>query len=177
MNSGPIVLEGRNSDLAVPSYFRIEDEGAFAKALELVGEGGTAPDHDGGAELLGGSQRDLPETGPPPAVDFEQCMLVGIFVGKIFNTINLRVVDISEDQDDVVVRFEKASFQSGPRPSLTSPYMFVALEKKKNRNVILLENTQNVMGEDPIWTTRARLGVEGSSSKPAVGFREPSEAD
>ncbi|MCB9846512.1 MAG: hypothetical protein H6811_11070 [Phycisphaeraceae bacterium] len=111
-----------------------------------------------------------------PQIDFEACEAVLVFGGDGFNANGFRVVEMSAEPDAVTVRIERISYQTasfdGPDPGdPVRPWAMILLPAT-DRAIVLEENTQGVIGGEPIWTCRAAFpGVVGIG-RPVEGARQ-----
>jgi hypothetical protein len=98
-------------------------------------------------------------------VDFDRCMLVVIFRGEKIQTRRIEIESVSENADQVVIRFWEIGYgiQLGPgeiRPPPERPYAFIVLPKN-NKEIILEEKIWSKYEQahdlPPKWKERARL--------------------
>jgi len=99
--------------------------------------------------------------GPPlPVVDFSRDEGIVISYGAVVNCRGLYLREVEETREHVRLRYDRVSYQTlqrpGQKPVPVYPYLFLVL-KRSNREVILEENVQNLIGGVPVWKERARL--------------------
>jgi hypothetical protein len=140
----PIVLWwGAHSGVDQRDYWRVATDDAW-KALWL---------------RHAGEQTESPlKIAKHPEVDFERCVVVAIFAGKLRNTSGLTIASIEESDDRVLVRFERQSksYQTGPDADDVTPYAILVLPKTR-KPIVLEEDVHSLIGAAPQWKERARL--------------------
>lgn len=111
-----------------------------------------------------------------PQIDFDACEAVFLFGGDRINSNGFRVVEMLEEDDAVTIRYESISFQTAGvggdgGAARARPWAFVLIEKS-GRTIFLEENTQNIIGRDPIWTGRAAFPGEIGIGRVVPGTRQ-----
>lgn len=96
-----------------------------------------------------------------PYIDFSRCMVVAMFSGTSKNGAGWHVVSSQTRDGNTLIRYDQVGFQtasfSGEDKGVdTSAYGFATLERS-SLPLILEENTQGLIGREPIWTERQRL--------------------
>jgi len=96
-----------------------------------------------------------------PQVNFDRCEVVMLFAGGRANSNGLRIVETVEGDDLLTIRYESISFQTAGRGAdggvvRSRPWAMVLIERS-GKAIEIQENTQNIIGADPIWTTRVVL--------------------
>ncbi|MCA9299358.1 MAG: hypothetical protein KDA28_09840 [Phycisphaerales bacterium] len=95
----------------------------------------------------------------PPEVDFERYQVVACFSGPSWNANGERVVSILEDGVTIHIRYDTITYQTsgidggGVR---CAPYGMWVIPKTGKVNLVIEENTQGLIGGEPIWTERHR---------------------
>ncbi len=98
-----------------------------------------------------------------PEVDFDRCMVVGVFNGERTNCNGERLVSVEEKGDHVLVRYDSITFQTMAMPGdvdegdSSTPWGLF-LVPWSDKTVVIEENTQGLIGGPPVWTERARIG-------------------
>ena len=109
----------------------------------------------------------------PVRIDFEHYMVVAIFQGKSVNVDSLKIVSITEEEKQLVLRYDENSYQTfgkvhdddpdkgnpdkdDPDDGKVTPYGFFVLPRTE-KPIVIEENVQRYLGSPPIWKERARL--------------------
>ncbi len=94
-----------------------------------------------------------------PEVDFERCMVVGIFQGKGWNSAGVVAVEILEAADRLTFRFDDRSYQTagpdGGGERVTAFGIFVV--PRSTKALVLEEDVQGMIGRPPEWKERKRF--------------------
>lgn len=106
-------------------------------------------------------ERNAREWDVIPQIDFTQCMVVARFRGDSWNCDGEFVVSMEDRGDDVLLRFDSATFQTsgfgGDGGGIkVTPYGIWVLPRIA-KPISIEENTQGLIGEPPIWTEKARF--------------------
>ncbi|MBL9001324.1 MAG: hypothetical protein JNK25_09335 [Phycisphaerae bacterium] len=97
-----------------------------------------------------------------PEIDWTNCMAVAIFEGLARNNRGLYVVGIEDQPERVLLRYDGRTYQTasfGDQPdrgNTVTPYGLFILPRS-SKTLVIEENTQNLLGQPPIWTERARF--------------------
>lgn len=113
--------------------------------------------------------KGLPADAPPvvmkstPKVDFEQCEVVAIFGGETSSSDGVWIVEVVDEGAVRRVRFDSLTYQSSGggqgmrrRRSQGAEFGFFLLQRTE-REVVVEENVQNLLGAPPVWEVRARV--------------------
>ena len=87
---------------------------------------------------------------PPPQVNFDKEMVVGVFHGKGVNCTGIRPLHILDCQDTIEVFVAGHYFQSNRKFIPASAYGIFAVPKSAKR-LPLKENIQGYIGAPPVW--------------------------
>jgi RNA polymerase sigma factor (sigma-70 family) len=93
---------------------------------------------------------------PTVEIDFKRCELIAIFRGVRTNCRGLWLDSITETEDQLTIRFTDATYQTVGKGATATPYGFLLIPVTK-KTVVIERNTQNLIGQPPIWTEQARL--------------------
>jgi len=144
----PLVrLVGGDSQVAAPEWLCIRNAKDWEAAWER---------HAGKVERihLEGRIKNM------PVVDFDQCMILAVFMGKSTNSHGVRLNSISESADAITIRYDSESFQTlGPNGGGVSsqPYgLFIV--PRSNMTVVFERDTNNLKGGESKWKEVARVG-------------------
>lgn len=161
-----VVLTGSDSHIQKRGYHRVESKKEWIKLWrQHKGDKGTA-EYD----------RDFNPLGLP-RIEFDQVMVIAIFQGSGWNSAGLEAVEVREQQDHVLFRFDDKSYQTaGPDGGgrQVTVYGFFVLPRSP-KPVVLEENVQSLLGEPPVWREQARLpGAQAAAreERPAMKGRE-----
>lgn len=97
-----------------------------------------------------------------PTIDFERFAVVAYFRGRSYNCDGEYVISIDEFEDRVRIRFDSHTFQTSsfgdePDPGeRVTPYGIWVISRT-NKSIVLEENTQGLIGREPVWTERQRF--------------------
>jgi hypothetical protein len=148
--AGPLVtFAGDGSKIAARRFVKVTSKDQWA-ALWL--------EHTGQAAAVGEYQWFY-NPGKVPEVDFEQCMVLGVFQGGRWNSAGIEVEEILADGKRTVVRFDDRSFQTeGPDGGGVQgrPFGLFVLPRD-TKPIVLEENVQSLIGAPPEWQHRATL--------------------
>ncbi|MFG0331437.1 MAG: hypothetical protein ACF8PN_16230 [Phycisphaerales bacterium] len=94
-----------------------------------------------------------------PTVDFNLCMVLAIFSGDRVNANGEQIESIKLESERLVVRYDTVTYQTASigatdRGEPARPYGIFVLPRI-DTTVVVHENTQNIIGDDPVWTERA----------------------
>lgn len=115
-----------------------------------------------------------------PQVDFDRCEAILIARGPSHNANGYRVIEVTEDEGSVTVRVARDAFQTagmGPGGGrvASNPWALILIPRT-DKTIFLHENTQNLIGGEPIWTERAAFpGLIGVGT-PVPGTRQTGPA-
>lgn len=142
-----VTWRGRDSAIESPEYLRIGDAAAWERFWQRHSGRGLERDNVGGAFL--------------PCVDFGQCTVVAIVIGKSVNSNGVMLAEIRDEADCLRLRFDESTFQTegpGPRGGAVDvrPYGIFVLPRS-NKPMVLEENVQGRKGGEAQWKERARL--------------------
>ncbi len=143
---GPLVgLTGTDSEVREPDWLLLRS------AEELL----TVWRHHRFGE--GAADGMLPPDSPPD-VDFARCDVLAVFTGRVFQSQGLRAVELREETACRRLRYDHLTYQShGPgKPRRVYVYGLFVVPRSR-LPVVFEENTQNLLGGEPIWTERARV--------------------
>lgn len=98
-------------------------------------------------------------------VDFQRCMVLVIFGGKMVNVASERVDSVTETERAIVVRIDDVGYQTGgiggdDHADHVTPFAFVVLPKSV-KQIILENNVQMYKGHPPEWKELARIEAVG----------------
>jgi RNA polymerase sigma factor (sigma-70 family) len=91
-----------------------------------------------------------------PEVNFEFCMIVALLDGDTGNSRGFSDFSITEDNDQIVFRFQGRYFQTDEMGIAVRPYGFFLLPRSAKR-LVLERDVRNLIGEDPKWKEVARF--------------------
>jgi len=96
-----------------------------------------------------------------PAIDFDRYMVIALFGGPSNNSNGWFLRSWGEREGHLLIRceqqrFQTASFDPGPSGIPTLDFGFFVLPRT-SREIIIEENTQNLIGKPPIWTEKLRF--------------------
>jgi hypothetical protein len=102
---------------------------------------------------------------PAFEVDFQRCMVLAVFRGKMVNVASERVDSVTETERAIVVRIDDTGYQTGgigsdDHADHVTPYVFVVLPKS-GKQIILENNVQPYLGQPPEWKELARIEAVG----------------
>ncbi|MFM9995505.1 MAG: hypothetical protein ACKVU4_06840 [Phycisphaerales bacterium] len=98
-----------------------------------------------------------------PEIDFGRCEVVACFRGKAKNSNGERVTAIDDLHDAVRIRFDSASYQTmslqpGAEDRGVDCVPFgIWLIERTNKQIIVEENVQGVIGAPPVWREQKRF--------------------
>ncbi len=99
-----------------------------------------------------------------PEIDFGNYMVVAIFGGSRSNTAGLKVVEIRDGEDELVIGFDWLTYQTMEPGDATTPYGFVVLPRS-GKPVVLRVDTRNLMqrseNRPPKWREYRRFPAPG----------------
>lgn len=96
-----------------------------------------------------------------PEINFDKCVVLAIFQGNGWNSAGLKVVDLLESKDRILLRFDEKSYQTmgsdlaGGANKVTVYGFFVM--PRSDKTLIIEENVQNLLGQPPVWKQRAKF--------------------
>ncbi len=91
-----------------------------------------------------------------PVVDFEECMIVAAFSGKMPNCRGLEAVELDENSRQIVLRFHDLTYQTvaitkdGGEAKRVTPYAFFFV-RKSPKSVVLEKDVRQYLGTPPVW--------------------------
>jgi hypothetical protein len=148
-----VTISGPHSDVMIRQYHRItSDEDwtriwqehmgkTWQKRWERVEQGSTDPN-------------DLREPLTFPVIDFDNYLVIAIFHGDTRNCIALTVASIHEEEERIIFRYERVSYQTArigrDDGEKVSPYGLFVLPRSA-KPVVVEENVQNLIGQPPVW--------------------------
>ena len=91
-----------------------------------------------------------------PAIDFETNMMLAIFRGKAWNVRSESLLDFSELENNIRIRFDARTYQTdGPAEDkdYTRAYGIWVLPRS-TKSIMLIENVQGLIGGSPKWKTQ-----------------------
>jgi hypothetical protein len=153
-----VTISGADSHVTIQRYHRITSDDVWTRIWqehmgqswqergERVGQRRTEPN-------------DLREPFTCPMIDFDNYMVIGIFQGEGVNCTALKVFSVSEEDNRVLFRYDKNSYQtmghvgSSHGGDKVTVYGFFVLPRSTKR-VVLEENVQNYLGQPPVWKQR-----------------------
>lgn len=97
-----------------------------------------------------------------PRVNFEKCMVIGIFQGARTNSNGVTIEAITEEASCIRVRYDEMTFQTsgglnggGGAVSVTPYGIFVV--PRSNKPIVIEENVQGLKDNPARWKERAKL--------------------
>lgn len=98
-----------------------------------------------------------------PAIDFDRYMVIALFGGPSNNSNGWFLRSWGERESHLLIRceqqrFQTASFDGGPSGIATLDFGFFVLPRS-SREVVIEENTQNLIGKPPIWKEKLRFAA------------------
>jgi hypothetical protein len=142
VNRPLMTLAGDDSQVKELSYHRITSEAEWIKIWQRHKGAKESKDYDLYYNPLG-----------LPYIDFEKCMVIAVFQGSGWNSAGLKAVEIRENKEGIVLRFEGKGYQTagpGGGGKKVTVYGFFILPHS-DKTVILEENHPNMLGQPPIW--------------------------
>lgn len=103
--------------------------------------------------------------GPLFEVDFQRCMVLAVFRGKMVNVASERVDSVTQTERAIVVRIDDIGYQTfgfdneGGAEHVT-PYAFIVLPKS-GKQIVFENNVQGQKGQPPVWKELARIEAVG----------------
>lgn len=96
-----------------------------------------------------------------PLIDFDRYMVVAVFAGTAVNVEAWEVESVVDLPDVLRIRYDAVSFQTASfngedRGSTTTSYGFFILPRSE-REVVMEENVQGLIGKPPVWKERHRF--------------------
>lgn len=101
------------------------------------------------------------EYGSVLQVDFDDHIVVVVFMGARVNVRGITVEPLIETADSMIIRFSELAYQTGGPANNNAPdrpYAFIVLPKA-HKSIVLEENIQQYKNQPPEWKERAKLGV------------------
>jgi hypothetical protein len=96
-----------------------------------------------------------------PRIDFERYLVVAMFRGETTNCDGESLVSLEEREKDVLLRFDSFTFQTssfdGPDHGEPASSYGMWLVPRTGKPITIEENTQGLIGREPIWTARGTL--------------------
>lgn len=89
-------------------------------------------------------------------VDLDKAMVVAIFLGDSFNCRGLGVESVVEGKDEVRLRFDGLTYQTGSEGVAVRPYAIVVLPRS-SKALVIEENVQDLIGKPPVWKEQVRF--------------------
>jgi len=139
-----VEISGASSKVERPEWLRVTTEGEWV-ALWCRHVGADATKHEWRYNQPG-----------VPRVDFGACMVLAIFGGRVQNSAGIACVEMADEDERLLFRFDHRSFQTGPNPVAATPYGFFVVPRTP-KPVVFEENVQGLIGAPPKWKERARL--------------------
>ena len=93
-------------------------------------------------------------------VDFQRCMVLAVFRGKMDNIASQRVDSVTETERAIVVRIAHVGYQTIGGWKHVTPFVFIVLPKSGKR-IVLEDNVQTYMAHPPEWKELARIEAVG----------------
>jgi hypothetical protein len=103
----------------------------------------------------GKSEQEAFYSAPRVEIDFDRCVVIGVFAGRVTNQRGYRVDSVA-DGDAVAVRIERETFQSLGAVEAKQPFASIVLPRTV-KAIVIEENTQGLKDSPPVWTKRAEL--------------------
>lgn len=128
-----VTLMGANSEMGEPFFTRCDSTAAWTSLWE----------------------KHSPGT-PMPAINFDKCTVVGVFLGKKHNSKGVVVSSVEAKDGNCVLRFDEQTYQTVGGATACSPFGIVVLTKT-NLPIVVEENVQNLKDNPPKWKERARI--------------------
>jgi len=95
-----------------------------------------------------------PSNTPPPQVDFDQEMVVGVFQGRGYNCTGMNPVHVLDCQDTLEVFVRGQGYQGKAYPA-TAYGIFIV--PKSAKRLLVKDNIQGLIGAPPLWKQIAEL--------------------
>jgi hypothetical protein len=143
-----VTLTGADSQVKERSYHRISSEAKWIKIWQQHRGEKESKDYDLYYNPLGLSY-----------IDFEKCMVIAVFQGSGWNSAGLKAVEILENKEGIILRFEGKGYQTagpGGGGKKVNVYGFFVLPRTE-KTIILKENHPNMLGQPPVWEEQTRL--------------------
>lgn len=94
-----------------------------------------------------------------PQIDFKACLVIAAFEGPTWNVRGETFQGVDEFEDRVRIRIERSSYQTlGPDGGgeCVTPYAIYVFPRI-SKPIEIEMNTQDLIGQPPIWTQQARF--------------------
>jgi hypothetical protein len=105
-------------------------------------------------ELFGEQPKDIPAA---TDIDFSKEMLLVCYMGKASNCRGIRPDVVVEDDERVLLRLSRSTYQSMGRLPDEYPYGLIVLPRRPGKAHVLEFNRQNLIGGPPMWKEFIRL--------------------
>lgn len=162
----PRTGEERFVTAGMASKTRPPDDPGEARAIEstLDGDDSQITESEALRILSGDDWKDLwtrhgGEEGDLPEVDFDERMIVAIFLGKSWNCRGIRA-EAFESDGEMVIRYRRRSYQTIGGGNEVTPFGFLEMPRFGGK-VILQLNVQRYIGGPPVWRTMHELDPVG----------------
>ena len=132
-----VVLTGAHSPVNERSYFRATSNGEWIK-LWLRHVGKSQDDYSRYYNRAG-----------VPEIDFEQCMVIAIFLGSSWNCSGLVPISKIEDENKITFRFASKWYQTEMQGDKVTPYGFFILPRS-TKAIVLEQGIEHGKGRRPI---------------------------
>lgn len=108
-------------------------------------------------ELFGRTPKDLPEA---EDIDFTTEVLLVCYAGKATNWAGISVDLAVENDERLLLRLHRKTYQSMGNTKQEHPYGLVVLPRSYGKDYVLEYNSQNLIGGPPMWKEFTRMGLK-----------------
>jgi len=108
-------------------------------------------------ELFGAMPRDIPQASD---IDFSKEVLLVCHGGKARNWAGISVELAVENNDRLLVRLYRHTYQTEGKSKVEYPYGLIVLPRLVDKEYVLEYNRQNLIGGQPMWKEFMRLSLK-----------------
>lgn len=146
-----VTLTGAHSRITTQGYFRVTSSKEWTDLwLRHVGK------------AVEGDYDHFFNSAGVPEINFDHCMTIVVFGGKSYNNAGFEVKSITEEVDQIRVRFVDKGYQTGPKADSVTPYGFFIIPRSSHPLVLEI-GVWDQVGTPPSfkvvgWREVARIG-------------------